>query len=203
MNYTKLIGAAALAAICAGCATNPTYRDATEVRTYSLNFTASDYEQCAAAMIQSLKSNENLAENLRAFAAAHGSAKPKIVVTPIVNNTRQITIKTDVINDAIRTEIINSGLFRFVGNEKAIINRKFTEGNSVLTAPGASSGFSNQTGADYVLSSTLTQLDDEGGRTREKVYILAMQLDNLYSGETEWMAREPIRKLSQRAGIGW
>lgn len=203
MNSTKLIGAAALAAVFAGCATPPSYRDATEVRTYSLNFTASDYEQSAAAMVRSLKTNENLENNLRAFAAAHGSVKPKIVVTPIVNNTRQMTVKTDVINDAIRTEIINSGLFRFVGNENAITNRKFTEGNSVLTAPGTSSGFMNQTGADYVLSATLTQLDDEGGRTREKVYILAMQLDNLHTGETEWMAREPIRKLSQRAGLGW
>jgi uncharacterized protein (TIGR02722 family) len=203
MNHIRIIGAAAVAAALVGCATNPTYRDASEVRTYSLNFTASDYEQSAAAMARSLKSDPNLAENLRAFVAAHGNAKPKIVITPIVNNTRQMTIHTDVINDAIRTEIIGSGLFRFVGNEQAVTNRKFAEGNSVLVAPGASSGFSNQTGADYILSATLTQLDDEGGRNREKVYILAMQLDNLYTGETEWMAREPIRKYSQRAGIGW
>lgn len=203
MNYTRIIGAAALAAVFAGCATHPTYRDADEVRTYSMDFTASDYEQSAAAMVRSLKSDPNLAENLQAFAAAHGSAKPKIVVTPIVNNTRQMTIKTDVINDAIRTEIIGSGLFRFVGNEQAVTNRKFAENNGVLVAQGASSGFGNQTGADYVLSATLTQLDDEGGRTREKVYILAMQLDNLYTGETEWMARKPIRKFSQRAGLGW
>lgn len=203
MNYTRIIGAAAVAAALAGCATHPTYRDADEVRTYSMNFTDSDYEQSAAAMIGSLKTHPVLAENLKAFAAEHGNARPKIFVTPVVNNTRQMTIRTDVINDAIRTEIIRSGLFRFVGNEQAVTNRKFAESNGVLVAPGASSGFSNQTGADYVLSSTLTQLDDEGGRTREKVYILAMQLDNQYTGETEWEERKRIRKFSQRAGLGW
>ena len=198
-----IITIAAAAAILTGCATQPAYRDNSEVRTYSLNFTASDYEQTAASMIRSLKSNPNLAANLQAFAAAHGSAKPKIAVSPVVNNTRQMSLRGDVINDAIRAEIINTGLFRFVGNEQAVINRKFAEGNGVLTSPTAQSGFSNQTGADYVLSSTLTQLDDEGGRTREKVYILAMQLDNIHTSETEWMAREPIRKVSRRAGIGW
>lgn len=203
MNYTRIAGAAAVAAVLAGCATHPTYRDPDEVRTYSMNFTASDYEQSAAAMVASLKTHPVLAENLQAFAAAHGNTRPKIFVAPVVNNTRQMTLQTDVINDAIRTEIIRSGLFRFVGNEQAVTNRKFAEGNGVLVAPGASSGFSNQTGADYVLSSTLTQLDDEGGRTREKVYILAMQLDNQYTGETEWMDRKPIRKFSQRAGLGW
>lgn len=202
MNYTKLIGAAALAALFAGCATHPTYRDPTEVRTYSLDFTAADYEQAAIAMVQSLSSSEDVVANVRAYKAAKGN-KPKISVAPVVNNTRQMTLKTDVINDAIRTEIIRTGLFTFVGNEQAMINRKFAEGNSVLTAPGTSSGFQTQRGADYVLTSTLTQLDDEGGRTREKVYILAMQLDNLVTGEPEWAERKTIRKLSQRAGLGW
>lgn len=196
-----IIPVAALAL--AGCATHPTYRDAGEARTYSTNFTAYDYEQSARAMVVSLKSNPNLIANVNEFKAAHQSARPKISVTPIENHTRQMGLQLDVINDAIRTEIINSGLFRFVGNEQKIANRKFAEENGVLVAPGASSGFSSQTGADYLLSATLTQLDDEGGRTREKVYILAMQLDDLYSGETVWMAREPIRKISQRAGIGW
>jgi hypothetical protein len=203
MNYTAIIGVAAAAALFAGCATHPTYGDPTEVRTYSTNFTASDYEQTAMAMIQSLSSREEIIANVATFKSAHGGAKPKIVVTPVVNNTRQMTLKTDIINDAIKTEIIRSGLFSFVGNEKAMIDRKFAEGNSVLTAPGTSSGFQTQRGADYVLSSTLTQLDDEGGRTREKVYILSMQLDNLVTGEPEWAERSTVRKFAKRAGLGW
>lgn len=203
MNYTRLVCAAALAAVFAGCATPPSYKDATETRTYSLNFTASDYEQTAIAMIQSLSSREDIIANVAAYKKAHDGAKPKIIVNPVVNNTRQMTFKADVINDAIKTEIIRNGLFAFVGNEKAMINRKFAEDNSVLTAPGTSTGFQTQRGADYVLTSTLTQLDDEGGRTREKVYILAMQLDNLLTGEPEWAERKTIRKMSQRAGLGW
>lgn len=203
MNSTKLIGAAALAAVLAGCATPPSYRDETEVRTYSDNFTAADYEQTATAMLQSLWSRQSLINNVAAYRSAHGGAKPKIIVNPVVNNTRQMTFKADVINDAIKTEVIRSDMFTFVGNEQAMINRKFAEGNSVLTAPGSSSGFQTQRGADYILTSTLTQLDDEGGRTREKVYILAMQLDNLVTGEPEWAERKAVRKVSQRAGLGW
>ena len=203
MNYTAIIGAAALAALLSGCATHPTYGDPTEVRTYSTNFTASDYEQTATAMIQSLSSRADIIANIAAYKAAHGGAKPKIYVKPVVNNTRQMTFKADVINDAIKTEIIRSGLFAFVGNEQAMVDRKFAEGNSVLTAPGASSGFQTQRGADYVLTSTLTQLDDEGGRTREKVYILSMSLDNMITGEPEWAERSTIRKFAKRAGVGW
>ncbi|MBR4612924.1 MAG: hypothetical protein IKO40_09440 [Kiritimatiellae bacterium] len=203
MNSTKLIGAAALAAVLAGCATPPSYRDETEVRTYSDHFTASDYEQTATAMLQSLFSREDIIANVAAYRDAHGGAKPKILVNPVVNNTRQMTFKADVINDAIKTEIVRSGMFAFVGNEKAMIDRKIIEDNSILTAPGSSSGFLTQRGADYALTSTLTQLDDEGGRTREKVYILAMQLDNLVTGEPEWAERKAVRKVSQRAGLGW
>lgn len=203
MKYRTFMTIVPALAVMAGCATRPTYRDASEARTYSTNFTAYDYEQSARAMLSSLKSNPNLAANVQDFAARHQGMRPKIAVSPIENRTRQMGLQLDVINDTIKTEIINTGLFRFVGNEAKIIDRKFTEANGVLVAPGASSGFSNQTGADYVLSASLTQLDDQGGRTREKVYILAMQLDDLVSGETIWMARDPIRKVSQRAGFGW
>ena len=200
---TRTLPLLAVLAIAAGCATPPSYRDATEVRTYSRNFTHSDYEQTASAMIESLKSNPNFLANINEFKAAHGGQRPKIAVSGIENRTRQMTLQLDVINDTIRTGIINTGLFRFVGNEKKIICRKFGEENGVLVAPGASSGFSNQTGADYLLSGSLTELDDAGGRTRENVYILNMQLDNLVTGETEWIDRKQIRKESKRAGIGW
>lgn len=191
------------AALLAGCATHPTYRDASETRTYSTRFTHSDYEQNAQAMIDSLNANPNFLANLQEFQAAHPGERPKIFVDSIVNDTRDITLKTDVINDAIKTGVLNTGHFRFVGNEKRITNRKFGEENGVLVAPGASSGFSNQTGADYILSGKLSELDDQGGRTTERVYILSMQLDDLSTGETVWADRKPIRKLSQRAGLGW
>lgn len=204
MNYTTALAAAgALAAILSGCATNPTYGDPTEARTLSTGFTAADYEQTAIAMVQSLSSREDIIASVAAFKNAHGGAKPKIFVEPLVNDTRQMMLKVDVINDAIKTEVIRNGMFAFVGNEKAMTNRKFAEGNSVLTAPGSSPGFQTQRGADYVLSSKLTQLDDEGGRTREKVYILAMQLDNQATGDIEWMDRQPVRKYAKRAGLGW
>ena len=200
---TRVILAATATAVFIGCATPPSYRDAGEVRTLSRNFTHSDYEQTANAMIDSLKSNPNFLANLKEFQAANPGQRPKIAITPIENHTRQMTLKLDVINDTIRTGILNTGLFRFVGNENKVAQRKFKEENGVLVAPGASSGFSNQTGANYLLSGTLTELDDEGGRTKENVYILSMQLDNLVSGETEWAERKSIRKESKRAGLGW
>lgn len=200
---TRTLPILAVLAIAAGCATHPSYRDATEVRTLSRNFTHSDYEQTASAMIESLKSNPNFLANINEFKAAHSGERPKIVVSGIENRTRQMTLQLDVINDTIRTGIINTGLFRFVGNEKKVIKRKFDEENGVLVAPGASTGFSNQTGADYLLSGSLTELNDEGGRTKENVYILNMQLDNLATGETEWIDRKQIRKESKRAGLGW
>ena len=203
MKKTTILLAALSASFLAGCATNPTYGDPNEVRTYSTRFTHSDYEQTAAAMVDSLKSNPNFLANIEDFKAANPGQRPKIFVSSVKNDTRDITLKVDVITDAIKTGVVNTGLFRFVGNEQAVTARKFDEANGVLVAPGASSGFSNQTGADYVLTGTITQLDDEGGRTREKVYILAMQLDNLRTGEIDWMDRKPIRKYSQRAGFGF
>lgn len=198
----RLIPLASLLVLAVGCATHPGYRDATEVRTYSTRFTHSDYEQMADAMVNSFKSNDNFLENLAAFQAAHPGQKPRIIVTPIENHTRQV-LPLDVINDALRTGVINTGLFRFIGNENKMVQRKFNEANGVLVAPGASSGFSNQSGADYLLSGTLTQLDDQGGRTTERTYILTMQLDDLVGGDTVWIDRKPLRKESKRAGLGW
>ncbi len=202
-NYTTVLGVAAMVALLAGCATNPTYRDPTEVRTYSTDFTASDYTHTATEMVRSLSSNDDVIQSVAAYKKAHNGLKPKIYAPPLVTDVRQMTIKDDLINNTIRTEIIRQGQFTFVGNEKAMADRKFAEDNSVLIAPGASSGFQTQRGADYVLTSKLTQLDDAGGRTREKTYILHMELVNLVTGEPEWAEDVPVSKFAKRAGLGW
>lgn len=199
----RIVLAATAAAVFVGCATPPSYRDSQEVRTLSRNFTHSDYQQAATAMIDSLKSNPNLLANLEEFKTTHQNQRPKIYVAPIENHTRQMTLKLDVINNKIKSGILNTGLFTFVGNEAAITQRTFAEANGVLVAQGSASGIASQRGADFVLTSMLTELDDEGGRTKENVYILQMQLDNKVSGEPVWMAEKEIRKESKRAGIGW
>lgn len=156
----------------------------------------------AEKTIHSLFSSPMMNETLNAFFVNHPGKRPKIFVAPILNATSDATTQTGNLDDAIKTGILQSGLFSLVGDEKRMATAIINEANDILVTPETSSGFSNQSGADYILTGKLTELDDQDGRIRERVYILSMQLDNLYTYETEWMSREVIRKVSHRAVKG-
>lgn len=192
--------------VLAGCATPPRYIEATSPRQpLSTRFSHYDYEQAANAMVVSLKGNQNFLNNIAEFKQKNGNVRPKIVFDKIDSDVYSMSLSsnTGIIEDAIKTAVVNTGLFRVVGNENKMQARKFKEDNSVLTDPNKKTGFMGQSGADYIMSGKFYELRDEGGRTKERVYILEMQLDDLDSGEIVWADRKVIGKESKRAGFGF
>lgn len=185
----------------AGCSSpSVQYKDATEAHSYSRNFTAYDYQQAAAAMVDSMLSNPNFLANL---AEQFEGKRPVISVKPISNQTYQMGLNLDSLNDSIRTRVINSGRFRMVGNRAAVEKELFDDEESVLTNKNQVKGFGNASVADYVLSGTLVEMRDGDSRTKESYYKLTMQLDNKVTGETDWIAEKEIRKETRRRSVGF
>lgn len=186
-------------ALAAGCATPPHYEDSTEAHTYSRNFTAYDFQTSAQEMVDQMLASPILAANLAAFQGG----RAMIQIYPIQNQTYQMDLNLDTLNNMIRMRVLNSGKFRFAANAGTMQHAVGSDLSNPLANPGQITAPGSHNVADYVLSGSLAEMRDAGGRTRESYYVLSMTLENKHTGEVDWAGEKTIRKESKRAGIGW
>lgn len=197
-------GLAAIAmAFAAGCVSNNSspYRDPTEVRGTSTEFSSYDFQQCAATMVDSMLANANLDGRLKEQFAGR---RPVVSVMPVENKTFRI-FDLRPMTDTIQSRLVNSGKFDFTdrGAEKMMADEMIRDMNSVMVADDQAAASKTHAAADYLLTGVLTEIRNADGRTHESYYKLTMGLFNRRTGKTDWSAEKELRKVGTRPVLGW
>ena len=188
----KWIAAAALAAMLAGCATTVEYGDATSSKPISTGFGSSDLQQIAATMVDSMLMDEVLQD-------ISADGPPLLVVDKVKNKTMQ-HIDTESVTDSIRTKLIRSRKFSFQDRTtEGALNEELAYQQVASKDPIASG---QQDAPQYMLTSNLSEIEQNQGRLQDVYYKYTMSLRDLKSGRLIWADEKEIRKQKTRSIFG-
>ena len=191
-TFLNLFAAAALAALLAGCATTVEYGDATSSKPISTGFGSSDLQQIAVTMVDSM-----LADDVLQDIAAGGP--PLLIVDKVKNKTMQ-HIDTESVTDSIRTKLIRSRKFSFQDRTtEAALSEELAYQQAAATDPIPAG---QQDAPRYMLTSNLTEIEQEQGRLKDVYYKFTMSLRDLKSGRLIWADEKEIRKQKTRSVFG-
>ena len=186
------IAAAALAALLAGCATTVEYGDATSSKPISTSFGSSDLQQIAAVMVDSMLADEVLQDISQ-------SGPPLLIVDKVKNKTMQ-HIDTESVTDSIRTKLIRSRKFSFQDRTtEAALQEELAYQQAAAKDPIAAG---QQDAPRYMLTSNLTEIEQEQGRLKDVYYKFTMSQRDLQSGSLIWADEKEIRKQKTRSVFG-
>ena len=186
------IAAAALAALLAGCATTVEYGDATSSKPISTGFGSSDLQQIAVTMVDSM-----LADDVLQDIAAGGP--PLLIVDKVKNKTMQ-HIDTESVTDSIRTRLIRSRMFSFQDRTTEAALQEELAYQQVAAKDPVAGG--QQDAPRYMLTSNLSEIEQEQGRLKDVYYKFTMSLRDLKSGRLIWADEKEIRKQKTRSVFG-
>lgn len=189
------IAALALAAGCAGprAFTKGTYEDPQTIALLDDRFSENDLQLIARTMVNSLSASPLIA----------GSAAPPAVIIGKMRNRTTEHIDMGALSDRIRTALIQTGKFRFVDAEnRGDIAEEYEYQRSGYVDPRQAKGPGGQTGADYLLTGTLTSNVQEVGRDKLVYYKATFQLTGLLTSEIVWSEEKEIRKAYKKRSIG-
>jgi uncharacterized protein (TIGR02722 family) len=181
-----------------GCAAGPevTYGDSTAMQTVSTDFSSSDLQQIAGAMVDSLIVFPPMVE-------VTSQRRPVLLVESIKNKTMQ-HIDTESVTDSIRTKLIRSGKYRFIDRttDDAAINEMKTQQDSGLVDKNKAVQMGQQFGAEYILTGNISEIEQRNDRIKDVYYKFTLNLKNLTTGILEWSDEKEIRKTSRKRAFG-
>ena len=188
----NLLAAAALAAGMAGCATTVEYGDATSSKPISTDFGSADLQQIAATMVDSMLADEVLQD-------ISVDGPPLLIVDKVKNKTMQ-HIDTESVTDSIRTKLIRSRKFSFQDRTtEGALNEELAYQQVASKDPVASG---QQDAPQYMLTSNLSEIEQNQGRLQDVYYKYTMSLRDLKSGRLIWADEKEIRKQKTRSIFG-
>ena len=187
---------AGLVVLMSGCATTVEYGDATSAQALSTDFGASDLQQTAAAMVDSLLTFPPIVE-------ATSQRRPVLTVSKVKNKTMQ-HIDTESLTDSIRAKLIKSGKFRFIDRttEAEAIAEVKDQQEDGLTKQSQVVQFGQQEAAEFMLTANLSEIAQKAGNVKDVYYKFTMSLKNLKTGILEWSDEKEIRKVGKRSTFG-
>lgn len=181
-----------------GCSTpSVQYGDATSAQAISTDFGASDLQQTAATMVDSLLTFPPIVE-------ATANRRPVLTVDKVKNKTMQ-HIDTESVTDSIRAKLIKSGKFRFIDRttEAAALEEVRQQNDDGLTRPDQVRSIGrSQEAAEYILTANLSEITQKAGNVKDVYYKFTMSLKNLETGILEWSDEKEIRKVGKRPTFG-
>jgi len=179
-----------------GCMRTVEYGDPTSAQAISTDFGASDLQQTAASMVDSLLSFPPIVE-------VTAQRRPILTVDRVKNKTMQ-HIDTEALTDTIRAKMIKSGKFRFIDRttDQAAIAEIKTQQESGLVNQNEAVQFGQQYGAEYLLTANLAEITQRAGNTKDVYYKFTMNLKSLKTGIVEWSDEKEIRKIGKRPIFG-
>jgi penicillin-binding protein activator len=187
-----LMAVAAAAMLGGGCATTVEYGDATSGRAIDTDFGSADLQMIAAKMVDSLLSDDLIAE-------ISTDGAPLLIVDKVKNKTTQ-HIDTESVTDSIRTKLIRSRKFRFQDRTtEAALSEELAYQQTVAAAPLQQG---QQTAPRYMLTSNLSEIEQREGRLKDVYYKFTMTLRDLLTGELMWADEQEIRKQKTKAIFG-
>ena len=188
----NLLAAAALAAGMAGCATTVEYGDATSSKPISTDFGSADLQQIAATMVDSMLADEVLQD-------ISVDGPPLLIVDKVKNKTLQ-HIDTESVTDSIRTKLIRSRKFSFQDRTTEAALQEDLAYQQGAAKDAVASG--QQDAPHYMLTSNLSEIEQEQGRLKDVYYKFTMNLRDLKSGRLIWADEKEIRKQKTRSVFG-
>jgi hypothetical protein len=113
-------------------------------------------------------------------------------------------IDTESITDTIRAKLIRSGKFRFIDRttDEQAIEELNTQQEGGLVDKKSAIKFGQQVGAEFLLTSNLSEIRQSVGGTTDVYYKFTMTLKNLRTGILEWSDEKEIRKVMTRGTFG-
>ena len=190
--WNWLAPAAVVDMLAAGCTTTVEYGDPTSGKAVDTGFGSADLQKIAAKMVDSLLADEILAEI--------SSAGPPLLIVDKVKNKTMQHIDTESVTDSIRTKLIRSRKFSFQDRTtEAALQEELAYQQAAAKDPIAGG---QQDAPRYMLTSNLTEIEQEQGRLKDVYYKFTMSLRDLQSGRLIWADEKEIRKQKTRSVFG-
>lgn len=208
MNRSTLSLLAAFV-IAAGCST-VRYGDPKSTETVNVDWGSTDLQTFSKKMVNSLLESPQLAYMK---APGKGDDLRTIAYMGGIQNKTSEHIDTEAVTDSIRTELLQSGKFRFVadkvGQDELGDQIRFQQ-ESGRVNPEMAKQFGKQLGADVVIYGTLMSIEKKkggslesgGARTEDTYYQFVLNCVNLESGEIIWSDKDDIRKTAKTGLFG-
>jgi uncharacterized protein (TIGR02722 family) len=183
------------------------YGDPSETETVNIDFGSTDLQTFTKKMVHSLIDTPALA-----YLDGPGKREDKRVFVYMggVDNRTKEHIDTEAITDSIRTELLQSGRFRFVADQKGQdqIGEQVRFQNDGRVNPEEAKKFGKQHGADVIVYGSLVSIEKTKGRSIESggskledvYYLFVLNAENIETGELVWSEKQEIRK-KQRTGL--
>ena len=190
-----LVVVLAFAVSCAGprAFTKGTYEDPNTIALLDDRFSENDMQLIAKKMIQSMADSDIVGSN----------GAPVVMVGKMRNRTSE-HIDMTMLSDKVRTQLIQSGRFRFADvQNRRDIAEEYEYQQSGYVDPDQAKGPGSQTGAEYLLTGTLTANVQQVGRNKSVYYKANFQLTNLLTSEIAWTDEKEIRKAYKKRHIGF
>ncbi len=191
-----LAGFAVLIPVLSGCGGTEVKRmDATDVKDISGHWNDTDSRLVAEEMIHDCLS--------RPWLSNFGSKQPTVIVGTVRNKSNE-HIATDTFVEDLQRELINSGKVQFVaskGERGDVRDERLDQDTNASDETRKANG--QESGADFVLSGTISEIQDsEGGKT-VVLYQTNLKLLNMTTNQIAWNGEKKIKKFVQRSKAGW
>ncbi len=193
-----MMGVAAAAMMISGCATTPAVREvALDRAPITSKIEPQDVRRTVEKMAESLLSAPGVKE-------ATGGARPVLDIEPLKNRTTQ-HVDMVSITDSLRSQLLRSGMFRFVDKSTSGTDIEFMDSQAQLGLTDQKKAIKpgQQSAAQMYLTGSLTEIKNQVGRTVDQYYKFSMILKDLRSGELVWTDEREIRKESVKPVMGF
>ena len=204
----KTIGLFLLVALGLSACSSTRYGDPKAVETVNVDWGSTDLQTFSATMVKSLLEAPQLAY---LNSAGKGDDKRIVMYMGGIRNETDEHINLEAVTDSIRTEMLQSGRFRFVADSKGqneISEQLRFQNESGRVNPEQAKKTGRQLGADVVLYGTLSSIKKDKGRslesggvkTEDVYYQFVFNAVNIETGEIIWAQSKDIRK-TQKTGL--
>lgn len=172
--------------------TRVTYDDSAAIEAMTTGFSLSDLYQASDVMVNSLLTSPATLE-------LTASKRPIIIVDRLQNRTDQ-HIDTESITDTIRTQLIQSGKFRFTDKVTRDLQSEEIGYQNLSGAIGHEYAIQKgrQLGAEYVLVGAIVSYEERTKNIIRKSYKMTLNLIDLQTGIIEWAQEKPITKVQSK-----
>lgn len=205
-RFSKTFALITLAAA-AGCSTTR-YGDPQETETMNVDWGSTDLHTMTNKMVESLKVSPQLA-----YLERHDKGDDKriwVYMGGIENRTSE-HIDTGAVSDVIRTDLLQTGKFRFPvdkAGQEEIGEQVHFQQESGRFDPKRAMEFGKQIGAEVVVYGSLRSIEKHQGRSLESGgtkaertdYLLVLNAANVETGEIIWSDKGEITK-TQKTGL--
>ena len=197
--FKKLLFAAALAPVFAGCAGTQVQRlDVNAVKDISGRWNDTDSRLVAEEMVKDCLSQPWLAK------AASAKGKAPTVIVGTVRNQSSEHIATDTFIEDLQRTLINSGQVEFTASKAErgeVRDERLDQDTNASEDTRKEHG--QELGADFMLSGVISSITDREGGQEVVFYQTNLKLLNTKTNHIAWNGQKKIKKFVKRAGAGF